>query len=229
MNILVACEESQTETIWLRKLGHNAFSCDILDQSGGHPEWHIRWDALALINGNCSFVTCDGTLHKIDGPWDMLIAHPPCTFLSNAGARHLWKGGVLNEERYQKGLEAKAFFMAFYNADCPRIAVENPIPSRVYELPQYTQKLQPHDFYGEEHPYTKATCLWLKNLQPLVPVEPVVPVATYCPSGSYSKKHGDKHRGLFTKDRARNRSKSFNGVARAMAEQWAGDAREERG
>lgn len=221
MKVLVACEESQAVTTELRRLGHEAYSCDIIDCSGGHPEWHIKWDALALINGNCSFLTCDGELHRVDGKWDMLIAHPPCTYLTNAGARHLWKGHQLNCERYEKGLEAKAFFMAFLNADCDRIAVENPIPSKVFELPKYTQTVQPFE-YG--HPFTKKTCFWLKGLEPLVPTEIVESVATWCPSGSYSHKHGDKHRGVFTKDRARNRSKTFPGIAKAMAEQWAGVA-----
>lgn len=221
MRVLVACEESQAVTTELRRLGHEAYSCDIIDCSGGHPEWHIKWDALALINGNCSFLTCDGELHRIDGTWDLLIAHPPCTYLTNAGARHLWKGHQLNRERYEKGLEAKAFFMAFLNADCDRIAVENPIPSKVFDLPKYTQTVQPFE-YG--HPFTKKTCFWLKGLEPLVPTDIVEPVATWCPSGSYSHKHGDKHRGMFTKDRARNRSKTFPGIAKAMAEQWAGAA-----
>lgn len=221
MKVLVACEESQAVTTELRRLGHEAYSCDIIDCSGGHPEWHIKWDALALINGNCSFLTCDGELHRVDGKWDMLIAHPPCTYLTNAGARHLWKGHQLNRERYEKGLEAKAFFMAFLNADCDRIAVENPIPSKVFELPKYTQTVQPFE-YG--HPFTKKTCFWLKGLEPLAPTDIVESVATWCPSGSYSHKHGDKHRGMFTKDRARNRSKTFPGIAKAMAEQWAGVA-----
>lgn len=221
MKVLVACEESQAVTTELRRLGREAYSCDIIDCSGGHPEWHIKWDALALINGNCSFLTCDGQMHRVDGKWDMLIAHPPCTYLTNAGARHLWKGHQLNRERYEKGLEAKAFFMAFLNADCGRIAVENPIPSKVFELPKYTQTVQPFE-YG--HPFTKKTCFWLKGLNPLVPTDIVEPVATWCPSGSYSHKHGDKHRGMFTKDRARNRSRTFPGIAKAMAEQWAGVA-----
>lgn len=221
MKVLVACEESQAVTTELRRLGHEAYSCDIIDCSGGHPEWHIKWDALALINGNCSFLTCDGELHRVDGKWDMLIAHPPCTYITNAGARHLWKGHQLNRERYEKGLESKAFFMAFLNADCDRIAVENPIPSKVFELPKYTQTVQPFQ-YG--HPYTKKTCFWLKGLAPLMPTDIVEAVATWCPSGSYSHKHGDKHRGVFTKDRARNRSKTFPGIAKAMAEQWAGVA-----
>lgn len=203
MKILVACEESQAVTIELRKLGHEAYSCDIVECSGGHPEWHLQVDALELL--------------KLK--WDMIIAHPPCTYLTNAGARHLWKGHQLNQERYEKGLEAKNFFMAFLNADCPRIAVENPIPSKVFNLPKYTQTVQPYE-YG--HPYTKKTCFWLKGLDPLVPTNIVEPEATWCPSGSYSGKHGDKHRGMFTKDRAKNRSKTFPGIAKAMAEQWAG-------
>ena len=203
---MVACEESQAVTIELRKLGHEAYSCDIIECSGGHPEWHLQVDALELLKMK----------------WDMIIAHPPCTYLTNAGARHLWKGHQLNQERYEKGLEAKAFFMTFLNADCPKIAVENPIPSKVFELPQYTQTVQPHE-YG--HPFTKKTCFWLKGLPPLVPTDIVEPTATWCPSGSYSHKHGDKHRGMFTKDRARNRSKTFPGIAKAMAEQWAGECK----
>ena len=205
MKILVACEESQAVTIELRRLGHEAYSCDIIDCSGGHPEWHIKGDALELLKMK----------------WDMIIAHPPCTYLTNAGARHLWKGHQLNQERYEKGLEAKEFFMAFLNANCPRIAVENPTPSRVFELPQYTQSIQPYQF---GHPYTKRTNLWLKGLPPLEPTEVVEPIATWCPSGSYSGKHGEQHRGMFTRDRARNRSKTFPGIAKAMAEQWAGEA-----
>ena len=201
MRILVACEESQAVTIELRKRGHEAYSCDIIECSGGHPEWHIQADAIEML--------------KLK--WDMIIAHPPCTYLSNAGARHLWKGGVLNEERYKKGLEAKAFFMAFFDADCPRICIENPTPSRVYELPKPTQVIQPWQF---GHPFTKRTQLWLKGLKPLEPTGVVTPERTWCPSGAYSGKHDDKHKGMFTRDRARNRSKTFPGIARAMAEQW---------
>lgn len=219
MNVLIACEESQTVCKAFRTKGHNAFSCDVIEPSGGRPEWHIKEDALNLINGFCLFVTLDGKLHRTvaHSRWDLIIAHPPCTYLSNAGARHLWKDHVLNVERYQKGLEAKTFFMTFLNADCDRICVENPIPSKVYELPQYTQTIQPYE-YG--HPFTKRTCLWLKGLPKLQPTNIVEPIATFCPSGSYSKKHNDKHRGLFTKDRAKQRSKTFEGIASAMAEQW---------
>lgn len=151
--------------------------------------------------------------------WDILIAHPPCTYISNAGARHLYKGGThtLNEERLRKGIEASHFFLRFLWANCDKIAVENPIPSSVFCLPKYTQTIQPYQF---GHPYTKRTCLWLKNLPPLKATNVVEPVATWCPSGSYSKKHGEKHRGMFTTDRARNRAKTFEGIAEAMASQW---------
>lgn len=219
MRILIACEESQAVCKEMRRLGHEAYSCDIIPCSGGHPEWHIMGDALMLINGNCIFRTANGQSHIIDGRWDMLIAHPPCTYLTNAAARHLWKGGVLNKERYAKGMDARAFFMAFYNADCDRIAIENPTPSKVFGLPPATQYVQP---WEHGHEYTKRTGLWLKNLPKLVPTNIVQPIATWCPSGSYSHKHGDQHRGMFTKNRAKNRAKTFPGIARAMAEQWAG-------
>ena len=205
MKVLVACEESQAVTIELRKLGHEAFSCDILPCSGGHPEWHLHQDVTPLLAQK----------------WDMVIAFPPCTYLSNAGARHLYKGGQLNIERYKKGLEAKEFFMRFYNADCPRIAIENPTPSRIYGLPEKTQVIQPFMF---GHPFTKRTQLWLKGLPKLEPTKIVEPERTWCPSGSYSHKHNEKHKGMFTKDRAKNRSKTFPGIAKAMAEQWGGIA-----
>lgn len=206
MKILVACEESQAVTIELRLLGHEAYSCDIEPCSGGHPEWHLQQDVLPLLKKK----------------WDMIIAFPPCTYLTNAGARHLWKNHELNQERYKVGLEAKAFFMEFYNADCPRIAIENPTPSKVYELPKPSQTIQPYQF---GHPFTKRTHLWLKGLPILKPTEIVTPERTWRPSGSYSGKHEDKHRGMFTKDRAKQRSKTFHGIAVAMAEQWAGAKR----
>lgn len=215
MKVLVACEESQRVCVAFRKRGHEAYSCDIIEPSGGHPEWHIFGDALEAIKGG-QVVTMDGVMHDI-GKWDIIIAHPPCTYLTNAAARHLYKGHRLNQERYAKGLEAKQLFMAFVNADCERIAVENPVPSKVYNLPRYTQTIQPYEF---GHPYTKKTCLWLKGLSPLKPTKVVEPVGSFCPSGSYSHQHNAKHKGVFTRDRARNRSKTFEGVAEAMAEQW---------
>lgn len=234
MRILVACEESQAVTKELRRLGHEAYSCDIIPCSGGHPEWHIIGDALEIINPKwidqrywlepcVSFFTMDGEYHWFYGRWGMIIAHPPCTYLSNAGARWLYAGGKLNEERYKKGLEAKEFFLKFLNADCDRIAVENPIPSSVYELPQYTQVVQPYE-YG--HPWSKKTCLWLKGLEPLKPTNIVTDHRPFCSSGSYSGTHDPKYKGASRKGgSAKSRSKTFPGIAKAMAEQWAGECK----
>lgn len=181
MKVLVACEESQAVCKAFRELGHEAYSCDIIECSGGHPEWHIKGDVLPLLNGHCSFHTMDGKPHALIQRWDMIIAFPPCTYLTNAGARHLWKGGALNEERYAKGLEGKKFFMEFFNADCPKIAIENPTPSKIYELPKHSQVIQPYQF---GHPFTKRTQLWLKGLPLLKPTDLVEPERTWCPSGS---------------------------------------------
>ena len=216
LKVLVACEESQRVCKAFRDLGHEAYSCDIQEPSGGRTDRHIHGDVLKVLHGG-EFSTMDGVKHSVDY-WDLIIAHPPCTHLSNAGARHLYKGHKLNEERYAKGIKAKEFFMEFLNADCEHIAVENPIPSTVYCLPKYTQIIQPYE-YG--HPYTKRTCLWLKGLPKLQPTNIVEPIGTYCPSDSYSHKHDQKHKGVFTKDRAKNRSKTFEGIAKAMAEQWS--------
>ena len=220
MRILVACEESQAVTIELRKLGHEAYSCDIIECSGGHPEWHIQGDVLPLLNGFCEFETTDGAKHSIGGKWDMIIAFPPCTKTSNAGARHLWKGGKLNISRYYDGLCGKALFLAIWAADCDKVIIENPTPSKVFEYPEPSQAVQPYE-YG--HPFTKKTLLWERGVAPLKPTDIVEPERTWCPSGSYSGKHNDKHRGMFTTDRAKNRSKTFPGIAKAMAEQWGGE------
>lgn len=209
MNILIACEESQRVCIAFRDKGHNAFSCDILPCSGGHPEWHICGDVLPLLNGNCDFYTMDDKFHIIDGKWDLIIAHPPCTYLSNAGARFLYPKGVLNQDRLKLGLAAKEFFMAFYNADCEKICIENPTPSRVYCLPQYSQVIQPWMF---GHPVQKRTCLWLKGLEPLKPAEIVDERQSSKVPGNWFNKGGT--------ERQKNRSKTFPGVAKAMAEQW---------
>lgn len=221
MNILVACEESQAVTIELRKLGHNAFSCDLIECSGGHPEWHIQQNVLTLLNGRCKFKTMDGSSHEISGKWDMILAFPPCTKTSNAGARHLYKGGRLNIQRYYDGLCGKALFLAIWASDCDKVVIENPTPSKIYDYPDPTQVIQPY-YFG--HPYTKKTLLWERGVEPLAPTNIVDPEMTWCPSGSYSGRHMEKHRGMFTTDRARNRSKTFPGIAKAMAEQWAGQA-----
>ncbi|WP_312093412.1 DNA cytosine methyltransferase [Aminipila sp.] len=223
MKVLVACEESQAVTIELRRLGHEAYSCDIEECSGGHPEWHIQDDVLPLINGNCEFETADGKIHKIVGKWDMLIAFPPCTYLSNAGACRLYpQKGVLNKERYQKGLEAKEFFLSFLNADCPRIAVENPVSSKIFDMPAHSQEVQPYQFYGKKHPYTKKTRLWLRRLPLLRPIQAVEPIGPYIPAGT-GRKDKSKYGAAIRGDDAKNRAKTFPGIAKAMAEQWGGE------
>lgn len=217
MKVLVACEESQEVCKAFRARGHEAYSCDIQEPSGGHPEWHVHGDALEAVRGG-QITTMDGEIHNV-GKWDLLIAHPPCTYLSNAGARHLWKGHQLQADRVMQGIQARDFFMRFWLADVPMIAVENPTPSRVFSMPEYTQAIQPYE-YG--HPYKKKTCLWLKNLPKLKPTDVIEPVATWCPSGSYGQKHRKEYLGMFTTDRAKNRAKTFPGIAKAMAEQWGG-------
>ena len=209
INILVACEESQRVCEAFRKRGGKAYSCDIMECSGGHPEWHIMQDVIPLLNGKCSFKTMDGIEHSIDGKWDLIIAHPPCTYLSNAGARFLYPKGVLNEERLAKGMIAKDFFMHFYNADCDRIAIENPIPSKVYGLPPYTQTIQPWMF---GHPVQKKTCLWLNGLPELQPTNVVEERQSTKIPGNWFNSGG--------KERQKNRAKTFPGIAKAMAEQW---------
>jgi hypothetical protein len=216
MKILVACEESQAVTIELRKLGHEAYSCDILPCSGEHPGWHIQEDVLPLLNGFCEFKTVDNAVHKINSRWDMIIAFPPCTYLSNCGATWLYpQKGVLNQERYQKGLKAKEFFMMFYNADCERIAIENPISSKIYELPQRSQIIQPYE-YG--HPYSKKTCLWLKGLPKLASTNILSEYVQFVSSGSATRKGLSSKDGM--KTTAKDRAKTFSGIAKAMAEQW---------
>jgi hypothetical protein len=228
MKVLVACEESQEVCKAFRALGHEAYSCDIQECSGGHPEWHIKMDVKWALNrtlGNwIVFQTQDYEFHSVYMKWDLIIAHPPCTYLSNAGARWLWAGHELNKERYEKGLRAKEFFMTFYNADCDRIAIENPVPSSVYELPKYTQIIQPYQF---GHKATKKTCLWLKGLPALKPTEIVEPykgrkITLKNGVTRYTCWEMDCGKPFGGESRAKARSKTFPGIARAMAEQWGG-------
>ena len=219
--MLVACEESQTVTKAFRELGHNAYSCDMIDPSGGHPEWHIKGDAsLLIINGTgVEFVTMDGVWHKVKR-WDLIIAHPPCTYLSNAGACRLYpRKGEVDPKRFEKGMEAKRFFMEFYNADCDHICIENPIPSKIFGLPTYTQTIQPYE-YG--HPYSKKTCLWLKGLPSLIPTEVLDVYKPYVSCGT-SRNKGNPDKAGFSRagGAAKIRSKTFPGIAKAMAEQWS--------
>lgn len=168
MKVLVACEESQRVCIAFREKGHEAYSCDIQECSGGHPEWHIVQDVLPLLNGRCTFLTSDGQAHKVDGRWDLIIAHPPCTYLTIAGACNIPK----HPERIELGFEAVRFFEKFLNADCEHICIENPPPMKRFSLPLCSQIIQPYMF-GD--PYNKRTCLWLLGLPFLIPTHIVKP------------------------------------------------------
>lgn len=154
MKVLIACEESQEVCKAFRARGHEAYSCDIQEPSGGHFEWHILGDCLKAIEGG-QVVTMDGTVHEVPR-WDMIIAFVPCTKTSNAGARHLYKGGKLNLSRYYEGLCGKALFLAVWAADCEKVVIENPTPSKIFDYPKPTQAIQPYE-YG--HPYSKKTLL----------------------------------------------------------------------
>ena len=221
LKVLIACEESQRVCIEFRKLGHEAYSADIQEPSGGHPEWHVKGDVLNILNGG-EFSTMDGAEHSVDS-WDLLIAHPPCTYLSNAGACRLYKvidgKTYIERERFEKGMDGKEFFMKCYNAKCQHIAVENPIPSAIYYMPPYTQVVQPFE-YG--HPYSKKTCLWLKGLPKLKPTALITEYKPYCTSGSYTKTHDARFKGASRRGgSAKSRSKTFQGIAQAMAQQWS--------
>lgn len=222
MNVLIACEESQTVCKAFRERGHRAFSCDLQECSGGHPEWHIQGDCLPLLNGNCTFQTADTHTHTQIGRWDLIIAHPPCTYLSNAGACRLYPHkGQLDTERYEKGLKGKEFFLKCLNADCERICVENPVPIRVFELPKQTQVIQPYE-YG--HPYTKKTYLWLKGLTSLTPTNIVEPKGGWVCGNSEIWKRQAANGVVYGKEKsAKHRSKTFPGIAAAMADQWGNE------
>ena len=208
MKVLIACEESQTVCKAFRERGHEAYSCDIQEPSGGHPEWHIKADAIEIL---------------FSQKWDLVIAHPPCTYLSNAGACRLYpKAGEIDKDRYIKGLKGKEFFMAFwwYGKNGGRIAIENPIPSKVFELPEKSQVIQPYE-YGD--PYTKKTYLWLFNLPKLQPTNIVEERRPYvCGNAEIWKKQAANGVVYGKEKSAKHRSKTFPGIAAAMAEQWGG-------
>ena len=236
MRIFVPCEESQAVTIELRNAGHEAYSCDIIECSGGHPEWHIMQDALPLLNGNCRFQTMDGVWHEVEGKWDMIIAFPPCTHLAVSGALRF---AAKREDGRQR--EAIEFFCEFLQADCERISIENPVnvisgeyckkwfPDIVerYGLPiKPTQIIHPWMF---GHPESKKTCLWLKGLPALKSTD--VLQLPKCGHWDNQTKDGQnklmidgKWIGFNDPRTAKYRSKTYHGIARAMAEQWAGQA-----
>ena len=182
MRILIACEESQRVCTAFRRRGHEAYSCDVIDCSGGHPEWHIKRDVIPLVNGNCEFETCDGQTHKVGGKWDMIIAHPPCTYLTNAGNK--WFKPEYRErfpDREKQREDAVLFFMKIWNADCCRVAIENPqgIMSSRFRPPN--QYIEPYMFGDAEK---KKTGLWLRGLNPLEPTNIVEPIIVECASGA---------------------------------------------
>ena len=218
MNVLVACEESQEVCKAFRKKGHNAFSCDIIECSGGFPEWHILSDCKKVMYGRCNFKTQDGKEHFIK-KWNMIIAFPPCTDLAVSGAR--WFKEKQEDGRQQKSIE---FFLLFTKVHCNKVVIENPIGimSNIYQKP--TQIIQPWMF-GDN--FAKSTCLWIKGLKPLIPKVTVKPELEYFEW--VDKKTGKKKRqntcykdawSLPKSERAKIRSKTFPGIARAMAEQW---------
>lgn len=204
MKVLVACEESQEVCKAFRALGHEAYSCDLQPCSGGHPEWHLQVDALELL--------------KME--WDLIIAHPPCTYLTNAGANRLKINGIINQERMEKAKKAKEMFMRFYTADVARICVENPVPGKIHGLPPYSQIIQPYMF-GE--PWLKRTCLWLKGLPCLMATDIVVPEGKWVETTPHGRAARPGEWKLKGKRRPKDRSKTFHGIAKAMAEQWGGN------
>ena len=221
MKVLVACEESQAVTKQLRRLGHEAFSCDIEKCSGGHPEWHIMCDVIPLLNGDCAFNTMDGENHYISGRWDMIIAFPPCTYLTVTGNRwfNIDRYGEKAIQRHKDRKEAIDFFMAFANADCERIAIENPVGIMSSEWRKPNQIINPWQF-GDA--FEKKTCLWLKGLPELTPTNIVeIPPRKKFDGGKSMPAWYAEAWHLPKEERAKLRSKTFPGIAKAMAEQWA--------
>lgn len=230
MNVLVACEESQRVCVAFREKGHEAYSCDIQECSGGHPEWHIQGDVLPLLNpdvvtrSDCQyygfyFKTQDGIGHKLKGKWDLIIAHPPCTRLCNSGQRWLyWGDDKYKSQKISEQQKAIVFFMMFALADCDKIAIENPqgIMSTAYRKPDCVYN--PYDF--EDETECKKTCLWLKGLPPLEPTRKKPLPAEQRTRGIWKAHFGDKKLAWNSPETAKLRSKTPKGVAFAMAEQW---------
>lgn len=231
MNILIACEESQTVCKAFREKGHNVYSCDVIDCSGGYPEWHIKDDVTYLLNGKCTFVTSDGTPHIFTAKWDMIIAFPPCTRLCSTGQRWLHHGTEeYRENKCNEQKQAIKFFQTIANADCDKIAIENPVGVMSTHYKKPSQIIQPYQF---SEPHKKTTCLWLKNLPNLIPTN-IVEVTDF---KEYKRKNGKIAKfsdWINPKDEngksipynsvecKKIRSKTFQGIADAMAKQWGG-------
>lgn len=223
--VLIACEESQVICAEMRKRGAEAYSCDIIDCSGGHPEWHIKQDVLPLLDGNCTFCTADGAKHSIIGQWDLIIAHPPCTYLTTTGNRwfNIEKYGDKAIKRMQDRATAIEFFIAFTEAKCKHICIENPVGIMSTEYKKPTQIIQPYQF-GD--PYEKRTCLWLIGLKPLVPTNIVVPLerTKYASGKTMPSWYADAAK-LPKDERSRIRSKTFPGIGAAITEQFLAQIR----
>ena len=229
MKVLVACEESQRVCMAFREKGHEAYSCDILLCSGGHPEWHIKGDVRPLLNpdvvtrSDCQyygfyFKTQDGIGHKLKGKWDLIIAHPPCTYLTLAGNK--WFKPEFADrfpDRQKQRKEAIDFFMAIANADCDKIAIENPVGDMSRQSRKPHQYIEPYMFGDTEK---KKTGLWLKGLPLLKPTNIVEPVIIHCKSGANEPRWHMETMHLPKEERSRVRSQTFIGIAKAMAEQW---------
>ena len=236
MKVLVACEESQRVCIAFRERGHNAFSCDIEPCSGGHPEWHIQGDVLKVLNPQyldfpcggdvedvdgdygIEFNTADGEYHYFFGKWDLIIAHPPCTYLTLAGNK--WFKPEFADrfpDRQKQRKEAVVFFMAIANAYCDKIAIENPVGVMSSQWRKPDQYIEPYMF-GD--PEKKKTGLWLKGLPLLKPTNIVEPVIIHCKSGANEPRWHMETMHLPKAERSRARSRTFIGIAEAMAEQW---------
>lgn len=245
MKVLVACEESQAVCKAFREKGHAAYSCDILPCSGGHPEWHIQGDVLPLLNpdvvtrSDCQyygfyFKTQDGIGHKLKGKWDLIIAHPPCTYLTNAGTRQYSFKMNPPEKVYARMAlreEAADFFMQFVNADCDKICIENPVGYMNTKYRKPDQTVQPYwfakDENDEENYQLKRTCFWLKNLKPLPCNKNMKhPEPMYICEGEKCKGkkiywcEGSRGNKGGQAARAKARSKTFPAIAKAMADTW---------
>lgn len=225
--VLVACEESQVVCTAFREMGIEAYSCDIQEASGGHPEWHIFGDVTKILTPypirisrdkvrmGIEFYTNYGQeIHTIFGGWDLIIAHPPCTFLSCAGAQRLFRKGniVVDDDRYLKAVEAAEFFKIFLDLPCKHVAVENPnIMRHKFGIKKYDQQIEPFMF---GHPWRKRTNLWLKNLPKLQPTEIVEP------TGYWVQRSGKRGKGCHGHRSAKIRARTFEGIGKAMASQW---------
>jgi hypothetical protein len=213
MKVLIACEESQAVTKEFRLLGHEAFSCDILPCTGGHPEWHYQRDVFEVINEG----------------WDLMIAHPPCTFLAVSGARWLYnKDGSINEERFYNQRQALDFVDILMKSNIDKIAIENPISVISSAIRKPDQIVQPYMF-GDSA--SKSTCLWLKNLPKLTPTN-IVSKGEFFEfkdrkTGKIKRQpmwyYEALQKAKTASERRTLRSKTFKGIAEAMANQWGGN------